>query len=129
MITQRLCVSILFVMSLSLVLFLGACTNYTRQRGVENVWRTVDQKEIVSGKTTQMEIAKRLGPPSQVINLKSGPVFYYLTEQTKGGGAILILFNSLDEKITYDRAVFFFDEKGILIDYAFSNETIEYDKP
>jgi len=107
---------------------LGACTNYNRQRGVKNTWRSIDQSEIVPGTTTQMEIVKRLGPPSQVIDLKAGPAFYYLAEQTQGGGVILILFNHLEEKITYDRAVFFFDQEGVLVDYSLSKESIVYEE-
>jgi len=106
----------------------GACTNYTRERGVENTWRSIDLSQIVPGTTTQMEIVKQLGPPSQIIDLKAGPAFYYLAEQTQGGGVILILFNHMDEKITYDRAVFFFDTQGVLLDYSLSKESISHEK-
>lgn len=110
---------------LAMSVLLAACTNYNRQRGVENTWRSIDQSELMPGTTTQMDIAKVLGPPSQVINLKAGPVFYYLAEKTKGSGLVLIVFNTLEEKVTYDRAVFFFDQDGILIDYSLSKETID----
>lgn len=103
---------------------LASCMNYKRQRGVENTWREVDPGAIVAGETTQKDIVEMLGPPSQIISLKSGPVFYYLSEQVKGGGFVLILFNSLDEKITYDRAVFFFDNDGVLLEYSLSKEAI-----
>ncbi|WP_229595378.1 hypothetical protein [Pseudodesulfovibrio sediminis] len=96
---------------------------------MKNTWRSIDQSQLVPGETTQTDIIKSLGPPSQIINLQAGPVFYYLAEQTEGGGVILILFNSLNEKITYDRAVFFFDEKGALRTYSMSQESIEYAEP
>lgn len=117
------------VMVLVVSLLLLSCTSYNRQRGVENTWREIDQSDIVPGATTQSDIVKRLGPPSQIIDLESGLVFYYLSEQTKGGGMILILFNTLSERISYDRAIFFFDREGVLADYAFSSESITYDKP
>lgn len=119
-------------MALALILTFGlllaACTNYNRHRGVENNWRTIDQSELVPGTTTQMEIAKTLGPPSQVIDLKQGPVFYYLAEETHRDGIILILYNHYEEQVTYDRAVFFFDENGILIDYSMSKKPTDDDE-
>ncbi|BDQ37157.1 hypothetical protein SYK_15170 [Pseudodesulfovibrio nedwellii] len=121
-----ICIAAAFMLAAT-TLF-GACTNYTRERGVENTWRSIDLSQIVPGTTTQMEIVKQLGPPSQIIDLKAGPAFYYLAEQTQGGGVILILFNHMDEKITYDRAVFFFDTQGVLLDYSLSKESISHEK-
>lgn len=121
-----ICIAAAFMLAAT-TLF-GACTNYTRERGVENTWRSIDLSQIVPGTTTQMEIVKQLGPPSQIIDLKAGPAFYYLAEQTQGGGVILILFNHMDEKITYDRAVFFFDAQGVLLDYSLSKESISHEK-
>ena len=65
-----------------------------------------------------------LGPPSQLINLGNRTVFYYLQEQKKTRTAILILYNQTREKITYDRAIFFFDPQGRLTDFATSDEKI-----
>jgi len=109
---------------LLIFLLLSSCMNYNRQRGVENTWREVELTDFKNGESTQMDIVKILGPPSQIISLKSGPVLYYLSEQVEGGGFVLILFNHLKEKITYDRAVFFFDNDGILLEYSLSKESI-----
>nr|WP_321258738.1 hypothetical protein [uncultured Pseudodesulfovibrio sp.] len=126
--TSRKIICIAAAFMLAATTLFGACTNYTRERGVENTWRSIDLSQIVPGTTTQMEIVKQLGPPSQIIDLKAGPAFYYLAEQTQGGGVILILFNHMDEKITYDRAVFFFDAQGVLLDYSLSKESISHEK-
>lgn len=126
--TSRKIICIAAAFMLAATTLFGACTNYTRERGVENTWRSIDLSQIIPGTTTQMEIVKQLGPPSQIIDLKAGPAFYYLAEQTQGGGVILILFNHMDEKITYDRAVFFFDTQGVLLDYSLSKESITHGK-
>jgi hypothetical protein len=63
-----------------------------------------------------------LGPPSQLINLGNKTIFYYLQEQKQTRTLILILYNQTREKITYDRAIFFFDEQGRLTDFATSDE-------
>ena len=76
------------------------------------------------GTTTQAEILEALGPPSQVIGLRDQTVFYYLQEQSKGRGAIFIVYNQVSEKVVYDRAIFFFDSGGVLRDYALSRESI-----
>lgn len=116
---------IMLLLLAGLVFQFSGCTNYNRSRGVENTWRQVDLSGIEPGRTTQKEVLDQIGPPSQIINLAEGSVFYYLAEQTEGGGVILILFNSLNEKTIYDRAVFFFDDQGILSEYALSKESIE----
>jgi len=110
---------------LLVLLMCTACTSYNRQRGAENTWRTVDLSSVKAGATTQMDIAKSLGPPSQIINLNSGLVFYYLTETTEGTGYIFILFNQFKERVSYDRAVFFFNQEGVLIDYSLSKEAMD----
>ena len=66
-----------------------------------------------------------LGAPSQVIALEKEVVFYYLRELEKSKGVILILYNQTNDAITYDRAIFFFDRKGLLKDYALSREKIK----
>lgn len=107
-----------------LVLGVAGCANYTRMRGVDNTWRDPSIPAPVIGETTQADIMDRYGPPSQIIGLEHQSVFYYLTERNKGRGTILILYNWLNEKVTYDRAIFFFDTDGVLSDYAFSREFI-----
>jgi hypothetical protein len=47
----------------------------------------------VIGQTTESDIIKALGPPSQVVRLRDQTVFYYLMEHREGKGAILLLCN------------------------------------
>lgn len=116
----------LLLLVLSLYIFSTACFSLSDQQGVDNLWREESKVEnIEEGKTTQNEIIKLFGPPSQIINLDSGSVFYYLLQEKKGKGMFLLLFNFKDEKVSYDRAIFFFDSEGILTDYGFSVENIE----
>lgn len=70
-----------------------------------------------------------LGPPSQVIALHDQTLFYYLREQLATKGLFLLLYNQMRENVSYDRAIFFFDRKGILTDFAYSAETIPYEEP
>jgi len=65
-----------------------------------------------------------LGSPSQVIGLHDQTIFYYLREQLKTKAFYLAVYNQTREQITYDRAIFFFDTKGILKDFAFSDERV-----
>ena len=105
------------------------CTSYTRQAGVNNAWRDADLAPFQIGVTTQSEIMKQLGPPSQVIGLTNSTVFYYLLEETDGSALVFTVLNLAKQKKRYDRAIFFFDDKGILLDYALSLEEVEYAPP
>ena len=107
------------------VIFSG-CATYDRSQGVANTWRDPSAPTPVKGQTTQSDIIEALGPPSQVIGLRDQTVFYYFRERRKGNGAILILYNWVNENVTYDRAIYFFDKKGILQDYGYSNESIAF---
>ncbi len=114
-----LLLSLLFPFALS-------CFTVSDQQGVDNLWRDsarVDQ--IAEGKTTQNEIIELFGPPSQIIDLNNGSVFYYLLQERSGKGAFFLLYNFKTENISYDRAIFFFDENGVLTDYGFSVEDID----
>jgi len=116
----------LLLLAFSLYLCSTACFTLSDQQGVDNLWRVESKVEsIEEGKTTQNDIIKLFGPPSQIINLDNGSVFYYLLQEKKGKGMFLLLFNFKDEKVSYDRAIFFFDNEGILTDYGFSVENIE----
>jgi len=110
-------------------LFLAACISSKSESGVINKWRDESLPEFEPGKTTQAEVAKALGPPSQLINLESGLVFYYLLEKSRSTGVVLIVYNTLRERVVYDRAIFFFDKKGVLTDYALSLEETPYVPP
>ena len=115
---------------LLLLLFpLGACINSRSDSGVVNTWRANDLPAFEVGRTTQADVAKTLGPPSQLIDLGGQVVFYYLTERAKNTGLILVLYNTAHETVIYDRAIFFFDKQGLLQDYALSLEEVEYRPP
>ncbi len=111
-------------LALTLAVSLAGCASYERTRGVDNLWRTAAMPSPVVGTTTQTDILNALGPPSQVIGLRDQTVFYYLREQGRGRGAIFIVYNTLDERVTYDRAIFFFGADGRLQDYALSRESV-----
>ena len=80
--------------------------------------------EFEKGVTTQADVLDRLGPPSQLINLKDQIVYYYLAEKTSGNGKIFIVWNKVSAETQYDRAIFFFDTNGVLEDFAYSKEEI-----
>lgn len=82
-------------------------------------------EQFEKGVTTQSDVLEKLGPPSQLINLDNQVVFYYLAQQNKGKGMIFIVWNRIDEKREYDRAIFFFDRGGTLEDVAYSKEAID----
>lgn len=121
--TMRRC-GLAAALALALAVSVVGCASYERTRGIDNTWRSATMPEPVVGTTTQAEILDALGPPSQVIGLRDQTVFYYLQEQSKGRGAIFIVYNQVSEKVVYDRAIFFFDAGGVLRDYALSRESI-----
>lgn len=97
---------------------LGGCAQYDNQRGVEVRWQPTALNSFVSGQTTRQEVMTTLGPPSQVIALKSETVLYYLFEHAKGEGLLLVAYNRFETQTRYDRAIFFFDENDLLTDHA-----------
>ena len=111
------------------VLLLCGCIVSRADSGVTNKWRDETLPAFESGTTTQSDVAHALGPPSQLINLDDQLVFYYLRERVRGRGMILIVYNQSREEIVYDRAIFFFDKKGILQDFSYSLEETEYVPP
>ncbi len=100
------------------------CVSYGSVDGVDNLWRDIPRDEFEAGTTTQAEVLDRLGPPSQLISLENGVVFYYLAQKTTGTGRVFIVWNEADERNRYDRAIFFFDTDGVLTDVAYSKESI-----
>ncbi len=106
----------------ALVLFVAGCVSKNSQQGVENRWRGENVQVFKTGETTEHDVLTALGPPSQLINLGNRTVLYYLQEQKKTRSAILIIYNQTREKITYDRAIFFFDQQGKLTDFSTSDE-------
>jgi hypothetical protein len=100
------------------------CANRQSQMGVENLWRADPSPTFDIGSTTQSEVMKVLGPPSQVIALGEQTLFYYLREQQKLESLSVIIYSHSRERIMYDRAIFFFDGNGLLQDFALSEEAI-----
>lgn len=115
----------LLIFPIALILLIATgCVVSRSEKGVDNLWRDESVPEFIRGETTQSEVLEALGPPSQVIALDREVVFYYLRELERSKGAILIIYNQTNDAITYDRAIFFFDKKGLLKDYALSQEKI-----
>jgi hypothetical protein len=99
------------------------CARFSTERGVESLWREADIPAFKAGLTTQSDIMKALGPPSQIISLNDGSVFYYLREKGAGQGVILLIYNEVRYMVDYDRAIFFFDTEGVLADYSYSESS------
>jgi hypothetical protein len=117
--------AILFsVVVLTLIPF--GCTSMRGERGVTNKWRDTDLEPWEPGKTTEGDVTTILGPPSQIIDLGGETIFYYLREQTRSDGLVLIVWNQRNERTIYDRAIFFFDPDNILTKYSYSLEAIPY---
>ena len=110
------------------LLILAGCASYSGDNGVENRWRSKDTPDWVVGETTEQDVVDILGPPSQLINLNEDTVYYYLREHKSGKGLFLLIFNWGYQKLTYDRAIFFFDMEGRLNKYSYSPEALPYDR-
>jgi hypothetical protein len=110
------------------LLILAGCASYSGDNGVENRWRSKDTPDWVVGETTEQDVVDILGPPSQLINLNEDTVYYYLREHKSGKGLFLLIFNWGYQKLTYDRAIFFFDMEGRLTKYSYSPEALPYDR-
>lgn len=116
-----------WIIAIVVLISLSGCFSSGEQKGVTNKWRDPSLPSIVKGHTTQSEILELFGPPSQIINLGDQSVFYYVLEKARGRGAFLLVFNWKEREVSYDRAIFFFDSDGVLTDYAYSNEKVEYE--
>ena len=112
--TGRLLLAALLVASAS------ACVNVHTERGVEARWRKAAAQDFEVGTTTRREVLEALWPPSQILSLNAGSAFYYMLETTEAQGLILVVYNDRNERTTYDRAVYFFDEQGVLTDFSAS---------
>ena len=102
------------------------CASWNQDAGVENRWRSEAVPSWTTGVTTDAEVMEFLGPPSQIISLRDETVFYYLKENMSGRGYVTIIYNQARIKIAYDRAIFFFDSKGKLTRYSYSDEKLDY---
>lgn len=114
---------IVFALGMSLCVGLGSgCAKLSNQQGVDNLWRSADTPEFVSGTTTQQDVLDALGPPSQILDLGDRLAFYYLREFGRGDAMLFLIYNSRKNTVGYDRAVFFFDPEGLLTDFSYSAE-------
>ncbi|MEZ5554946.1 MAG: outer membrane protein assembly factor BamE [Haliea sp.] len=101
-----------------LLLLVAGCAQYENRRGVEAGWTDAYMHTLQPGVTTRAEVMAALGPPSQVIALEGESILYYLFERSDGEGIVLVLYNRMQIDTQYDRAIFFFDENGLLTDAA-----------
>jgi outer membrane protein assembly factor BamE (lipoprotein component of BamABCDE complex) len=102
----------------------AGCVSTNEVAGVDNVWR--DQSvAFTNGISTTDDVLKMLGPPSQVISLGEQTVFYYVREKVRERAYITFVYNVDNTEITYDRAAFFFNSKGVLVTHSYSKEAIE----
>lgn len=111
------------------VLLSAGCANWDGYAGVDNRWRAEEVPVWVRGETTAADVANFLGPPSQLIPLHDETVFYYMREGRDGKALMLIVWNTGTQTMEYDRAIFFFDKKGVLKTFAYSNEALPYVPP
>lgn len=109
------------------VLLSAGCANWAGYAGVSNEWRNPDVPVWEPGVTTASEVTAALGPPSQLIALHDETVFYYMREGKNGSSLMLIVWNTGTQLTEYDRAIFFFDKKGILRKYSYSLEALPYE--
>ncbi|KGJ92284.1 hypothetical protein [Colwellia psychrerythraea] len=106
------------LVAIILLCLLSGCVNYSRDSGVENLWR--QPQSFTNGTTTNQQVLTALGPPSQVLAIGKQTLYYYLKEQVTREGLILLIYNDTTEISIFDRAMFIFDEQGILIDFSYS---------
>jgi hypothetical protein len=107
-------------MLVCLLFCLPGCTQTQTERGIPPTWRNAGAATFVRGESTEAEVLARLGPPSQVISHDAGQIFYYLHETASTRGLILVLYNKSRTVTKYDRAIFFFDTDGLLLDFSLS---------
>jgi hypothetical protein len=103
---------------------LTGCVSKRSEMGVQNNWRKASPPVFEKGRSTEGDIMRELGPPSQVIALQDQTLFYYLREQSHTKAVYLILYNQTRQEIIYDRGIFFFNKQGMLTDFAYSKEAI-----
>jgi outer membrane protein assembly factor BamE (lipoprotein component of BamABCDE complex) len=107
-----------FLPALAVFALTLGCVNTSSGRGVEARWHDLDATAFVPGQTTRSEVMEALGPPSQILTVGEETAFYYMLEMTEKKGLILLIYNTRDERTSYDRAVYFFDANDVLTDFA-----------
>lgn len=110
-----------------LIFFIGGCATSQEEKGAKNHWRDPKLPEWKIGQTTEMDVVGALGPPSQIIALDNQIVYYYMQEQSLSKSYIFVVWNRSEKTIRYDRAIFFFNKKGVLNKFAYSPEAFPYD--
>jgi hypothetical protein len=108
-----------------LALAVTGCVSKQSEMGVENSWRDPSPPAFEKGRSTQSDVMRSLGPPSQVIALQEQTLFYYLREQSRSKAVYLAVYNQTRQRINYDRAIFFFNKQGTLTDFAYSKEPVD----
>lgn len=111
------------LLGLAALLLAPACISSERTAGVNNLWRKAGTS-FVPGETTEQQVLDALGPPSQLIALKTYTVYYYMLEKSTDDGLITIVYNTSKENVIYDRAIFFFDDGGVLHHWSSSDECL-----
>ncbi len=99
-------------------ILLSGCVQFSNQRGIEVGWQDEVVARLEKGSSTRADVLALLGPPSQVIALQDETVLYYLFEDADGEGMLLILYNNIEIRTHYDRAIFFFDDNDVLTDFS-----------
>lgn len=107
----------------AVLLAIGACSRSDTVSGVENSWRD-PAFAPVAGLTTEADVLEGLGPPSQIIALQDQTVYYYIRENFRSDRLLLIIYNQTARRTAYDRAVFFFDDAGVLTKFSFSETAL-----
>jgi hypothetical protein len=105
---------------IALLVLAAGCARMQTEKGLDPTWHRLAPETFQVGVSTQSDVMRLLGPPSQVITGQGGDILYYLHEQAVGTGIVFIVYNQLQLTTRYDRAIFFFDEAGVLVDYAIS---------
>ena len=111
-----------------LATLIPACANWNEDAGVENHWRASEAPQWTVGETSAEDVMSFLGPPSQIVDLQDQVVYYYLRENVTGKGYYFLFYNTSQSTTRYDRAIFFFDVQGRLLRYAYSDESLSYEK-
>ena len=111
-----------------LATLIPACANWNEDAGVENHWRASEAPQWTVGETSAEDVMSFLGPPSQIVDLQDQVVYYYLRENVTGKGYYFLVYNTSQSTTRYDRAIFFFDVQGRLLRYAYSDESLSYEK-
>lgn len=115
--------TVLLALAFILLNFAG-CVSKRSEMGVENRWRDPTVPSFEKGRSSEDDVMRALGPPSQVIALPEQTLFYYLREQSRTKALYLIIYNQTRQQIIYDRGIFFFNKQSVLIDFAYSKEAI-----